>query len=101
MKKSAILINTSRGPVVDEDALVQALKTKQISGAGLDVFHEEPIEMSNPLLGLDNVVLVPHIGSATTATREKMAEMVFENLISYRNNSIPPNIVNRDVIDNE
>lgn len=80
MKKTAILINTARGPVVDEAALVHALRTREIAGAGLDVFEEEPLV--NPgLVGLDNVVMAPHLGSATVATRRKMGHMVAEDLI--------------------
>src|SRR5262249_48290841 len=71
MKKSAFLINTARGPIVDEAALVRALKGKKIAGAGLDVFEHEP-KVSSELKTMKNVVLVPHLGSATTEVREKM-----------------------------
>jgi len=74
MKPSALLVNTSRGPVIDEKALTEALKRKQIRGAALDVFEEEPTPLGNPLLGLDNVVVTPHAASATWETRRKMAE---------------------------
>jgi glyoxylate reductase len=80
MKKSAFLINTSRGKVVNEKDLAIALKKKIISGAGLDVFEEEPIKKNNPLLKLQNVVLAPHIGSSTEETRAKMAEITVKNL---------------------
>ncbi|MBM3199892.1 D-glycerate dehydrogenase, partial [Candidatus Woesearchaeota archaeon] len=80
MKKTAVLINTSRGPVVDEDALVKALKEKKIFAAGLDVYEEEP-KIHPGLIGLDNVVIVPHIASASFETRGKMAEMAAKNLI--------------------
>ena len=80
MKKSAFLINTSRGKVVNEKDLAIALKKKIISGAGLDVFEEEPIKKSNPLLKLQNIVLAPHIGSSTEETRAKMAEITVKNL---------------------
>jgi glyoxylate reductase len=80
MKKSAYLINTSRGKVVNEEDLVEALKKKMISGAGLDVFHTEPIMKNHPLVKLPNVVLAPHIGSSTEETRMKMAEIAIKNL---------------------
>jgi glyoxylate reductase len=80
MKTTAILINTARGPVVDEDALVHALQSGVISAAGLDVFEGEPV-VHPGLMTCDNAVLLPHIGSATMGTRRRMAEMVAENLI--------------------
>lgn len=80
MKSSAIFINVSRGGVVDEDALYQALKEKEIQAAGLDVFKNEPISSNHPLASLPNVVLLPHIGSASIATREKMVTLCFKNL---------------------
>jgi glyoxylate reductase len=80
MKKSAFLINTSRGKVVNEKDLVVALKKKMILGAGLDVFETEPIKKSHPLVKLQNVVLAPHIGSSTKETRVKMAEITIKNL---------------------
>ncbi len=97
MKKSALLINTSRGAVVDESALFEALTNGRIRGAGLDVFREEPTPASNPLLQLDNVVALPHIGSASIATRSKMADMCVDNLIAGLAGIIPPNIVNRSL----
>ena len=75
MKKTAFLINTARGQVVKEVDLVRALERNQIAGAGLDVFETEPLPRSNPLLKMKNVVLLPHIGSATYQTRSKMAEV--------------------------
>ena len=98
MKKTAYLINNSRGPVVDEKALYEALKNGQIAGAGLDVFEQEPTPVSNPLLTLDNVVVAPHISSASLETRSKMAEMVSENLIAFFEGRIPPNLVNPEVM---
>ena len=98
MKKTAFLINNSRGPVVDEKALYEALKTGRISGAGLDVFEQEPTSMDNPLLKLDNVVVAPHISSASYETRSRMSEMVAENLIAFFEGKKPPNLVNPDVL---
>jgi len=98
MKSTAYLINTSRGKVVDEKALYRALKEGWIAGAALDVFWTEPTPKNNPLLELDNIVVAPHIGSATHETRSKMAEIVAENLIAFYRGEIPPNLVNEDVL---
>ncbi|MBU9711174.1 2-hydroxyacid dehydrogenase [Evansella tamaricis] len=81
MKNNAILINTSRGGIVNEEALYEALVTKKIWGAGLDVFEEEPLNVDHPLLTLPNVVLTPHIGSASIQTRLKMAKLAADNMI--------------------
>jgi len=96
MKKNAVLINTSRGPVVDENALVFALKEKQIFGAGLDVYEHEP-EMTEELKKLDNVVLQPHSASATIESRTKMATMAAENMVAGLKGEIPNNCVNKEV----
>lgn len=98
MKKTAFLINTSRGPVVDEKALCAALRDNRIAGAALDVFEQEPAPLENPLLRLDNVVLAPHIASASHVTRSKMAEMAAENLIALFEGRNPPNLVNPEVL---
>jgi len=98
MKRMACLVNTSRGPVVDEKALYKALKEGWIWGAGLDVWEKEPVEMDNPLLKLDNVVIAPHIASASIETRTRMAVMAAENLISILEGKVPPNLVNKDVL---
>jgi glyoxylate reductase len=98
MKKTAILINNARGPVVDEKALYRALKEDWIAGAGLDVFEQEPTPPNNPLLVLDNVIVAPHISSASFETRSKMAEMVAENLIAFFEGKVPPNLVNQEVV---
>jgi glyoxylate reductase len=98
MKKTAYLINNSRGPVVDEKALYEVLRKGQIAGAGLDVFEQEPTPVDNPLLKLDNVVVAPHISSASLETRAKMSEMVAENLVAFFEGKRPPNLVNSDVI---
>jgi glyoxylate reductase len=97
MKKSAILINTSRGAVVDEKALVNALQSGQIAGAGLDVFEFEP-DLTPGLAKLNNTILLPHIASATTETRTRMAEIAVENILSFYEGKIPPNIVNPEVL---
>ena len=98
MKKTAILINNARGPVIDEKALYKALKEGWIAGAGLDVFEQEPMSTGNPLLALDNVVVAPHISSSSFETRSKMAEMVAENLITFFEGKAPPNLVNKEVV---
>jgi glyoxylate reductase len=98
MKKTAYLINNARGPVVDEKALYEALKMGQIAGAGLDVFEQEPTPLDNPLLKLDNVVVAPHISSASFETRSRMSEMVAENLVAFFEGKKPPNLVNPDVM---
>lgn len=98
MKKTAYLINNSRGPVVDEKALYEALNAGRIAGAGLDVFEQEPTSLANPLLKLDNVVVAPHISSASYETRSKMAEMVADNLIAFFEGKKPPNLINPDVL---
>ncbi|MFW9797008.1 MAG: glyoxylate reductase [Candidatus Thorarchaeota archaeon] len=98
MKTGAILVNTSRGQVVDQDALYDSLSSGHLGGAGLDVFRVEPIPKDSPLLGLSNVVLVPHIGSASKDTRTTMAVMCAENIIAALNNKRPPNIVNPEVL---
>lgn len=92
MKPTAYLINTSRGPVIDEKALVEALKNKIIKGAALDVFEDEP-ELAKGLDKLDNVILTPHIASATEETRSKMSEMAADNIIAALENQTPPNLV--------
>lgn len=92
MKPTAFLINTARGPVVDEAALVEALTTCTISGAGLDVFEKEP-EVHAGLLGLDNAVLIPHLGSATVETRTAMATTAATNCLAILAGKTPPNPV--------
>jgi len=97
MKPTAILINASRGPVVDEKALVEALQGGKIAGAGLDVYEREP-EVEPALLGMENVVLAPHIASASHETRLRMAMMAAENLIAGLTGKRPPNLVNEEVL---
>jgi glyoxylate reductase len=94
MKNSAIIINTSRGRVVNEKDLTYALANRLIAGAALDVYEEEPISESNPLLKSCNTVLLPHLGSATYETRKKMAEMAANNVINFFRKTGPLHRVN-------
>ncbi|HKQ87531.1 MAG TPA: D-glycerate dehydrogenase [Candidatus Acidoferrales bacterium] len=93
MKPTAYLINTTRGPVVDETALVHALETARIAGAGLDVYEQEP-RVHPGLLSRKDVVLAPHIGSATIETRTKMAKTAVENIVAFFSGREPPNALN-------
>jgi len=97
MKATAILVNVARGPIVDEKALVHALKTKTIAGAGLDVFEREP-KVQRGLLRLPNVVLAPHIASASMETRTRMACMAAENCVAALTGQRPPNLVNPETL---
>ena len=96
MKPTAYLVNTSRGAVVDEAALVEALRKKRIEGAGLDVYENEPL-LAPGLTALENVVLMPHVGSATVETRARMARMAAENLLSALRGERPAHVVNPEV----
>ncbi len=98
MKKTAILINTSRGPVVDQKALARALKEEWIAGAGLDVFEKEPMDAEDPLLLLDNIAMTPHLGSASTKTREDMAIKAVTNLLAGLEGKTPPDLLNPEVL---
>ncbi|MEM2593030.1 MAG: glyoxylate reductase [Thermofilaceae archaeon] len=98
MKRTAILVNTSRGPVIDQRALFRALKEGWIAGAGLDVFEKEPIDPDDPLLKLENVVLTPHIGSASHETRSKMAELTATGIIKVLRGERPENLFNPEVM---
>ncbi len=93
-----ILINTARGAVVDEEEMIKALYDGRLRGAGLDVFEKEPY-VPPSLMNLSNVVLLPHIGSATHRTREKMAEMVAKNVDMALKGHIPPNLVNKELLE--
>ncbi|HUU51060.1 MAG TPA: D-glycerate dehydrogenase [Nitrospinota bacterium] len=96
MKPTAFLINTSRGPTVDEKALVKALKNKEIAGAGLDVYEKEPV-MEPELADMDNVVVLPHIASASIKTRTRMGTMAAENCVAALKEEIPPACVNPEI----
>jgi glyoxylate reductase len=96
LKPTAMLINTARGPVVDEHALLEALESKRLAGAGLDVFEQEPRVLAG-LLNLPNVVLAPHIGSATVETRLDMAMLAVRNLLAALAGERPPNVVNPEI----
>jgi phosphoglycerate dehydrogenase-like enzyme len=97
MKPNAVLVNTSRGPVIDHAALAAALRSGQIFAAALDVTDPEPIPMDDPLVGLDNCLIVPHIASASRATRAKMAEMAAANLLAGVRGERLPTPVNPEV----
>ena len=99
MKPTAILINVSRGEVIDEAALVEALKKGRIASAGLDVFENEP-KIAEGLAELENVVLTPHIGSASVETRERMAQMAVRNLIDALDGRRPQHLVNPESLMN-
>jgi len=98
MKPTAIFINTSRGPVVDQRALYKALKSGQIFAAAVDVTEVEPIPADDPLLTLGNIIITPHIASASFATRKNMALMVAENLLAGLRGQVPPNCVNPEAL---
>lgn len=98
MKKSGILINTARGGIVDEEALYEALENGTIWAAGLDVFEQEPLDLTHPLLSLPNVVTLPHIGSASITTRTTMAELAADNLVDALEGRSPRNLINREAI---
>jgi glyoxylate reductase len=95
MKPGAILVNTARGGIVDQDALVEALRSGSLGGAALDVTDPEPLPLSHPLYSFPNVIITPHIGSASRATRARMAEMAAANILAVLAGSEPPNPVNR------
>lgn len=98
MKPTAVFVNTSRGPVVDQQALTEALAARRIFAAGIDVFEREPVAADDPLLKLDNVVVAPHIASASVPTRIRMATLAAENLVAVLQGQRPPNPVNPEVL---
>jgi glyoxylate reductase len=98
MKPSAVLVNTSRGPVVDQRALYEALRDRRIFAAGLDVTETEPIPPDDPLLTLESVILAPHIGSASVPTRRRMAMMAAENLVVGLRGGVPAHCVNPEAV---
>jgi glyoxylate reductase len=98
MRPDAVLINTARGGIVDQPALVEALRQQRIGGAALDVFAEEPIPPTDPLLSLDNVVVAPHVGSGTVETRSRMTALAVDNLLAFFAGGAPPTPVNASVL---
>ena len=98
MKKTCVLVNTSRGPIVDNMALYEALRNGKIGFAALDVTEPEPLPANHPLLTLDNVIVTPHIASASVVTRTKMGLIAAENLIAGLKGEMPPNPVNPEVL---
>lgn len=95
MKRGALLVNTARGGVVDQDALVAALRSGHLGGAALDVTDPEPLPLDHPLYGFANVIITPHIASASLATRARMASMAAANILAVLEGGTPPNAVNR------
>jgi len=98
MRRTAIIVNTARGPIVDTMALYEALRDGTIAYAALDVTEPEPLPADHPLLALDNVIVAPHIASASVATRTRMALMATDNLIAGLRGEMPPNPVNPEVL---
>ncbi len=98
MKKTSVLVNTARGPIVDNTALYEALRDEKIGFAALDVTEPEPLAADHPLLTLNNIIVTPHIASASVTTRTKMAMMAAENLIAGLKGEMPPNPVNPEVL---
>jgi len=97
MKKNCILVNTARGPIVDSAALYESLKKKRIRGAALDVTEPEPLPPNHPLLALDNVLVTPHIASASWTTRNKMAQVAADNLLAGLAGKRLPHCINPEV----
>ena len=98
MKRDAVLINAARGPVVDTEALTNALREKTIFAAALDVTDPEPIPADHPLVGMSNCLIVPHIASGSVTTRNKMATLAVQNCLAVLNGETPPHCVNPEVL---
>jgi len=98
MKPTAVLVNTARGAIVDQRALWRFLKERRIAAAAIDVSEQEPIASDDPLLGLDNIIITPHIASASVATRLGMARMAVDNLLTALRGQVPPQCVNRQAV---
>ncbi|MDA4135635.1 MAG: D-glycerate dehydrogenase [Thaumarchaeota archaeon] len=98
MKRTAFLINTARGGVVDEKALIDALRSGTIAGAALDVFEKEPVDTDNPLLKMKNVVVAPHLASGSIESRTAMAVLAAQNLVAGLKGEVPPNLINKQVL---
>ncbi|MDA4133749.1 MAG: D-glycerate dehydrogenase, partial [Thaumarchaeota archaeon] len=98
MKRTAFLINTARGGVVDEKALIDALRAGTIAGAALDVFEKEPVDIDNPLLKMKNVVVAPHLASGSIESRTAMAVLAAQNLVAGLKGEVPPNLINKQVL---
>lgn len=96
MKDSCVFVNGSRGKTVNEEALIKALKNKEIRAAAVDVYHVEPVHPDNPLLKFPNVVTTPHIGSSTHETELEMSELAAKNLVTGLDGKIPPNLINKE-----
>ena len=97
MKRSAILINTARGPVVDQAALVEALANQHLAGAGLDVWEDEPPPHDHPLMAFDNVMVSPHIAGSTIEARENMGRIAAEQALEILDGGKPPRLINPEV----
>ena len=98
MKPGSYLVNTSRGAVLDEAALIDALRSGHLAGAALDVFEEEPVADDNPLLAMDNTIVSPHIGSDTTVATHGAVQMCVTNITAYLQGAPPPNLLNPEVL---
>jgi glyoxylate reductase len=98
MKPTGVIVNTARGPIVDQEALYRALVENRIGGAALDVFEHEPLPVDHPLLALENVVVSPHVGSATVETRARMTDLAVDNLLAFFRGEQPPAPVNPEVL---
>jgi len=101
MKKGVIIINTARGELIDQDALIRAVKSGKVAGVGMDVVEGEPIDSDHPLLALDNVVIVPHIATYTIESLKRMGHKVVEDVEKVSQGQIPEGVVNPEVLQKE